>query len=92
MADLNLRPIRCLKSGATGLTVTVDIDRYDQQWIPRSAGDWWQRDGGPWRRLYHYRLASADRRCISMCTFLTADTGVDQQKLPRWGLLCLTRW
>ena len=40
------------------------------------------------RRLYHYRLASADLALYQyVCTFLTADTGVDQQQIAALGLV-----
>ncbi len=76
------------KAGATGLTVTVDVDRYTISDGSRSslvtAGS--ATEGR--RGLYHYRLASADLALYQyVCTFLTADTGVDQQEIAALGLV-----
>ena len=76
------------KVGATGLTVTVDIDRYTISSGSRVALVTGGSATEGRRGLYHYRLASADLALYQyVCTFLTADTGVDQQEMAALGLV-----
>ena len=76
------------KAGKTGLTVTVDVDRYTISDGTRSelvtAGS--ATEGR--RGLYHYRLASADLSLYQyVATFITADATVDQQQVAAIGLV-----
>lgn len=76
------------KAGKTGLTVTVDVDRYTISDGSRSslvtAGS--ATEGR--RGLYHYRLASADLTLYQyVATFITADSTVDQQEIAAIGLV-----
>jgi hypothetical protein len=76
------------KAGKTGLTVTVDVDRYTISDGSRSslvtAGS--ATEGR--RGLYHYRLASADLSLYQyVATFITADATVDQQEIAAIGLV-----
>lgn len=76
------------KAGKTGLTVTVDVDRYTISDGSRSslvtAGS--ATEGR--RGLYHYRLASADLSLYQyVATFITSDATVDQQEIAAIGLV-----
>lgn len=76
------------KAGKTGLTVTVDVDRYTISDGTRSslvtAGS--ATEGR--RGLYHYRLASADLSLYQyVATFITTDATVDQQEVAAIGLV-----
>lgn len=76
------------KAGKTGLTVTVDVDRYTISDGTRSelvtAGS--ATEGR--RGLYHYRLASADLSLYQyVATFITSDATVDQQHIAAIGLV-----
>lgn len=76
------------KAGKTGLTVTVDIDRYTISDGSRSslvtAGS--ATEGR--RGLYHYRLAAADLSLYQyVATFIASDATVDQQEVAAIGLV-----
>lgn len=76
------------KAGKTGLTVTVDVDRYTISDGSRSslvtAGS--ATEGR--RGLYHYRLASADLSLYQhVATFITSDATVDQKEVAAIGLV-----
>lgn len=76
------------KAGKTGLSPTVDVDRYAISDGSRSslvtAGS--ATEGR--RGLYHYRLASADLALYQyVATFVTSDATVDQQEIAAIGLV-----
>ncbi len=76
------------KTGATGLTVTVDVDRYTLSDGSRSALVTGGSATEGRRGLYHYRLASADLSLYQyVATFITADSSVDQQEIAALGLV-----
>ena len=76
------------KVGATGLTVTVDVDRYTLADGTRAALVTGGNASEGRRGLYHYRLASADPSLYQyVATFVTADTDVDQQEIAALGLV-----
>ena len=76
------------KVGATGLTVTVDIDRYTISDGSRTALVTGGSATEGRRGLYHYRLASADLSLYQyVATFITADTDVEQQEMSALGLV-----
>lgn len=76
------------KAGKTGLTVTVDVDKYLISDATRSsevtAGDGVEGRNG----LYSYLLAGADLALYQyVATFKTADATVDQQHIAALGLV-----
>ncbi len=76
------------KAGKTGLTVTVDVDRYTMADGTRTALVTAGSATEGRRGLYHYRLASADLALYQyVATFITADTSVDQQEVAALGLV-----
>lgn len=76
------------KVGATGLTVTVDIDRYTLADGTRTALVTAGSATEGRRGLYHYRLASADLSLYQyVATFITASAAVDQQEIAAIGLV-----
>lgn len=76
------------KAGKTGLTVTVDVDRYALADGSRTALVTAGSATEGRRGLYHYRLASADLATYQyVTTFITADATVDQQEIAALGLV-----
>lgn len=76
------------KLGTTGLTVTVDVDRYTISDGTRTALVTGGSATEGRRGLYHYRLASADLSLYQyVATFITASISVDQQEIPTLGLV-----
>ena len=76
------------KAGKTGLTVTVDVDRYTISDGSRTALITAGSAIEGRRGLYHYRLASADLSLYQyVATFITADATVDQQEIAAIGLV-----
>ena len=76
------------KVGKTGLTVTVDVDRYALADGSRTALVTAGSATEGRRGLYHYRLADADLATYQyVATFITADTSVDQQEIAALGLV-----
>lgn len=74
--------------GKTGLTVTVDVDRYTISDGTRTALVTAGAATEGRRGLYHYRLASADLSLYQyITTFITTNTTVDQQEIPSLGLV-----
>lgn len=75
------------KAGATGLTVTVDVDRYALSDGARTALVTGGSATEGRRGLYHYRLTSADLSQYQyVATFITAGTA-DQQEVAALGLV-----
>ncbi len=76
------------KAGKTGLTVTVDVDRYTISDGTRTALVTAGSATEGRRGLYHYRLASADLATYQyVATFITADATVDQQEIAALGIV-----
>lgn len=76
------------KAGKTGLTVTVDVDRYTLADGSRTALVTAGSATEGRRGLYHYRLASADLATYQyVATFITADATVDQQEIAALGIV-----
>ena len=74
------------KAGKTGLTVTVDVDRYTISDGSRTALVTGGSATEGRRGLYHYRLASANLSLYQyVATFITADSSVDQQEIAGIG-------
>ena len=74
--------------GKTGLTVTVDVDRYTISDGSRTALVTGGAATEGRRGLYSYRLASADLALYQyIATFITTNTTVDQQEIPTLGLV-----
>lgn len=89
MADLIFAAqFTCAKIGKTGLTVTVDVDRYTISDGTRTALVTAGATTEGRRGLYHYRLASADLSLYQyIATFITTNATVDQQEIPALGLV-----
>ena len=76
------------KTGKTGLSPTVDVDRYTISDGTRTALVTAGSTIEGRRGLYHYRLASADLSLYQyVATFITADATVDQQEIAALGLV-----
>lgn len=76
------------KAGKTGLTVTVDVDRYTLADGSRTALVTAGSATEGRRGLYHYRLASADLATYQyVATFITADATVDQREIAALGIV-----
>lgn len=76
------------KVGKTGLSPTVDVDRYTISDGSRTALVTAGSATEGRRGLYHYRLASADLSLYQyVATFITADATVDQQEIAAIGLV-----
>lgn len=76
------------KTGKTGLSPTVDVDRYTISDGSRTALITGGSATEGRRGLYHYRLASADLSLYQyVATFSTVDSSVDQQDVAAIGIV-----